>query len=984
MSTDQDIILQIQDELGTQVKPAPLHQVNEYYRSLITSSKYSQNKSGRITGLLLMVEKVTDPLLNLIKELTELQVLNITGARKVSGNLNLLHELWELQHLIFTGSNLSDISFISEMRGLKKLCIRGTSRVKSFSALSQLTGLKELDLVDNHQVKDFSFLSKMKGLTRLDLDSNKLEDVFFLAGLQNLEYLFLSGNQLIDVSCLSELKNLKYLFLSNNQLTDVSVLAEMENLTRVFLHGNLLTDVSFLSVLENLNYLRLENNQITDVSFLSGMTALTNVNLENNPIQNPPPEIVEQGLEAIQNYFSERESQGTDQLYEAKVLLLGEGGAGKTTLLRRLYKPHLSMPDENETTKGIDIHKHEYSLANGKTMRLNVWDFGGQEIYHATHQFFLTKRSLYILLDDTRKDHRTVQDEGFKYWLEAVELLGDKSPVLIFQNEKGGRSKDIDMRGIKGRFPNVMERYAGNLEFPTGTKGIREAVELFSQQLQHIGEKLPAKWVNIRKDISNMAKAHPFIPIDKYYSTYASHLELDKDKALFLSDYLHDLGVFLHFQDDELLKRIVILQNEWATDAVFMILDNEKVKSQQGRFDQADCAEIWKDSKYSDMRPELLALMLKFELCYELHDQKPKKWLAPGLLPISMPERFDHWKDAGDLVLRYEYDFMPRGIINRLMVRMNRYVCQPELSWRNGAYFEMDEAELLAQVSASGKEIILRARGVRKKDLMVVISEDLDAINQLFPGLTDKLTIKIPCICNTCKTSISPAFYASGQLRKRMKAGKSEVECPDSFEDVLIGDLLYGAGFIQVTDVRNKDVLIMREISGMFSRMEKAQSENFEKLKEGQQRLEENQETILSKLSDHDRRLIQIAGLTGNAHLRLGDLLHKINEGAISNEKMEQAIDLIEQGVIQKLDEMPEKIQEIWKETLALEKAITAQEAEAQEGKKVKSTGAKLKMRIPILGPLLFYEEEIQVPSALGLQELKAQLKDIFMGRAMF
>ena len=78
---------------------------------------------------------------------------------------------------------------------------------------------------------------------------------------------------------------------------------------------------------------------------------------------------------------------------------------------------------------------------------MNVWDFGGQQIYHATHQFFLTRSSLYVLLDDTRKDHKSANDEGFKYWLEAIELLSDRSPVLIFQNEKGGRSKIIDEAG---------------------------------------------------------------------------------------------------------------------------------------------------------------------------------------------------------------------------------------------------------------------------------------------------------------------------------------------------------------------------------------------------------------------------------------------------------------------------------------------------------------------------------------------------------
>jgi GTPase SAR1 family protein len=145
------------------------------------------------------------------------------------------------------------------------------------------------------------------------------------------------------------------------------------------------------------------------------------------------------------------------------VLILGEGGAGKTSLLRRLYLKNLNLPQEEESTKGIDIHRHEFVNREGRPFWLNVWDFGGQHIYHATHQFFLTKRSLYILVDDTRNNNKTVHDEGFKYWLEVIEALSERSPVLIFQNEKAGRSKDIDEAGIKGRFPNVINVYCGNL-----------------------------------------------------------------------------------------------------------------------------------------------------------------------------------------------------------------------------------------------------------------------------------------------------------------------------------------------------------------------------------------------------------------------------------------------------------------------------------------------------------------------------------------
>ena len=196
--------------------------------------------------------------------------------------------------------------------------------------------------------------------------------------------------------------------------------------------------------------------------------------VEDCPLVIPSPEIIEQGNEAILNFFEAQDQQGTDTIYEAKLLIVGEGGAGKTSLCRRLLDPTKPLPGEDGSTKGIEIHRFDFPMENGKKFRINVWDFGGQEIYHATHQFFLTKRSLYILLDDTRKDHQTIHDKGFKYWLEVIDLLGEDSPILIFQNEKTGRSKEIDFAGIKGKFEQVKEKYAGDLIESSAAEAIKK------------------------------------------------------------------------------------------------------------------------------------------------------------------------------------------------------------------------------------------------------------------------------------------------------------------------------------------------------------------------------------------------------------------------------------------------------------------------------------------------------------------------------
>ena len=220
--------------------------------------------------------------------------------------------------------------------------------------------------------------------------------------------------------------------------------------------------------------------------------------------------------------------------------------------------------------------------------------FWREQIYHATHQFFLTQRSLYVLLDDTRKDYKSVSDEGFKYWLDLIDVFGGHSPTLIFQNEKSGRSKAIDLTGIRQRYDNVKELYAGNLEMRDAVERVRDGIEYFASHLGHIGQELPAYWLRVREEIETLAAETAYIPVEKYFEVYGKHIEMDEKKALLLSRYFHDLGVFLHFQDDDLLKRTVILQNEWATEAVFRILDDEEVKKKRGRFNREDCARLWK------------------------------------------------------------------------------------------------------------------------------------------------------------------------------------------------------------------------------------------------------------------------------------------------------------------------------------------------------------------------------------------------------
>ena len=114
-------------------------------------------------------------------------------------------------------------------------------------------------------------------------------------------------------------------------------------------------------------------------------------------------------------------------------------------------------------------------------------------------------------------------------------------------------------------------------------------------------------------------------------------------------------------------RATVILKPEWGTDAVYKALDDETVIRNKGRFTQTDVARIWCESKYAHMHMELLRLMTNFKLCYSIKDGS--EYIAPQLLIKNQPSY--EWNDRDNLIMRYTYEFMPKGIITQFIVAVH-------------------------------------------------------------------------------------------------------------------------------------------------------------------------------------------------------------------------------------------------------------------------------------------------------------------------
>ena len=741
-------------------------------------------------------------------QLTNLQSLDLSGL-KLSSLPDSLGQLTNLQSLDLRSTNLSSLpDWLGQLTNLQSLNLRSTNLSSLPDWLGQLTNLQSLDLSYNNLSRLPDWLGQLTNLQSLYLSFTKLSRLpDWLGQLTNLQSLYLSDNNLSRLpDWLGQLTNLQSLDLSRLNLSRLpDSLGQLTNLQSLDLRSTNLSSLpDWLGQLTNLQSLDLSANNLSSLpETIVTLPHLRLLYVAKNPITEPPPEQLGKALrhtfetvnlEAVRRYYAQLQRAGQTFFYEAKLLLIGEGGAGKTSLARKLLDETASLPPPDDSTEGIDIHTWEFPVPNASslpkqsdpvsnlqslistppTYQANIWDFGGQSVYHATHQFFLSKRSVYVLLADTRRQHTDFYD-----WLRMQETFGQDSPILLLKNKNrqhGNQFVIENLPQLQERFPNlakIIEVDLNNIPHEEAWPDLLHYLQKQLMSLDHIGVPRPKTWVAVRQALRDDKRDS--ISRRQFLELCQDHQISDELDALQLSDYLHHVGDILHFEDDPVLADLVILKPTWALDAVYRVLDNAEVSANWGQFSRQQLRHLWHEAKYENHREQLLRLMQKFKLCYQLQ-HVPDNFIAPQLLAPETPP-YTWQGDAEDLQLRYRYPiFMPRGLLSRAIVSLHHRIETQELVWRAGVILRDDyaRAELL-ELRGEG-EIRLRVTGSNKRDLLMEIARALDELHR---GFSNKLKYEklVPCRCDTCRAATTPHFFALAKLLERLSYRKETIEC---------------------------------------------------------------------------------------------------------------------------------------------------------------------------------------------------------------
>ena len=758
----------------------------------LTKLSLSKNQISQLPAEITKLTNLTTLSLssNQLSELpVEIRMLaNLTTLSLSSNQLSELPaeigNLTNLTTLSLKRNQLSELPIeIGNLTNLTTLSLNGGQLSELPIEIGNLTNLTTLSLNESQLSELPAEIGNLTNLTRLSLRRNQLSKLpAEIGNLTNLTTFSLSRNQLSELPAeIGNLTNLTRLSLWRNQLSELPAeIGNLTNLTMLSLKRNQLSELpAEIGNLTNLTTLYLNENQLSELpAEITQLANLATLDLNGNPLKSPPPEIAEKGVQAIFEYLRRLPEKET-LVNEAKMILVGQGDVGKTCLAKRLIYDKFI---EDKTTEGIDILKWGITAPTDEKeeIKLNVWDFGGQDIYHATHQFFLTKRSVYLLVWNARKAR---DYEHIYYWLHTIEAFGEDSPIILVLSKLNERNGDLNMPDLREKFPQIVDLYKVDSEDGKGIPALKDIISNTTWQLPHMQTPWIDSWFRVREHLEKMGK--DWIGYSEFCEICHSE-GLDKKQIDILDEYLHDLGVIIHFQDIK-LQDMVILKPEWATNAVYKILDTDAVKERDGILLHSELGQIWDAGIYpQNVYPKLLELMNKFELAYELPDKRSH--LVAELLPSSEPE-FE-WDAADNLCFYYRYDFLPAGLITRFIVRLHEDLEEKsdgtQLCWREGAVLCRDGTRAFVRVRPLEKLIEINVDGSDKKELLTIIRYQFDEINKSIKKV--KITKEIPCNCsNDCSYQ-----FDYERLLAAKKRGKDTVECQLSWEDVPISLLLDG------------------------------------------------------------------------------------------------------------------------------------------------------------------------------------------------
>eukprot|EP00111_Clytia_hemisphaerica_P018945 TCONS_00056027-protein len=588
--------------------------------------------------------------------------------------------------------------------------------------IEKIITYKKLNLGWNHLTRLPSNMNRLANLVRLNLQKNRLQNipgyVFTLPALRNLN---LSGNLIQKLPIVEWSPSLNILDLKDNLLITFPENIKGATIEYLNIANNKLETfplgICSITTLRNLDIS--DNKDIRELPIELGyLSKLVDFTFKGLVIKDPPTN-VQRPAKTLISHLRAR-LRAAEPYYCMKLLIIGQAAQGKTTLMHRL-KGDVNYSDDI-STQGIDIQEIKLprkAFGNQQTQfTFRVWDFAGQDDYYATHQCFLSRRSLYLLIWDSQELSNGVN--GLKLWLDnlttrvpgaTIIVIGtmlDKVPPGVLQKNFVPHMREAvenlftsDARYYKINLAGV-EFVSSNVKYKDYSKmmeGLRQLIYQVASEMEYcdprngkptgdliMGEKIPHSYRLFedrlrerQREKAQETKGIPILMRDEFMmlaKESPNNNEKDRLHSEDIADvtkFLHNIGTILHYNDPNYdLKDMYFINPSWLCRLMSKIITvdavHARIKNGILSIDDLKNFIIRDDIDFPNMfYNRYLRLLFRFQIACPIDSNRV---LVPSKLPEGSARIVKEPAQTTLLIRRHTFHCIPFGFWERFVSRL--------------------------------------------------------------------------------------------------------------------------------------------------------------------------------------------------------------------------------------------------------------------------------------------------------------------------
>lgn len=656
------------------------------------------------------------------------------------------------------------------------------------------------------KAKKIIIQSKEENVTSVDISRLKINDLTILDGFTDIELLYCYKTEIFDLTPVSYLKRLTFFNCSHTPVAELGPLKGHAKLSHLYCYNTSISDITPLVDCKNLESLNISGNRI--LNFPTEILKNQKLNeiiafgsrIDTVPSEELSASYSDNCLDRLKSYYIDLDSDG-QTLNRLKIIIIGNGQVGKSQIRRWIVSgcPEFSVFDSGEpSTHGIIVENGALILDNDSVyddgaIETNVWDFGGQDIYHGTHALFVNTRAIFVVCWNTEQEYSKSQEldgcvfynRPLEYWLNYVkELSGRDNPVVIVQTncERDDQDKDLSdlISGYDENF-DFLEFCQFSAVTARGGHHLRNLICRSSEQIA-MNHGIPVvgrgrlKVLNTIEEGRNLCGgiADPIMSREEFDIICEAAGGIISSEHLL--EFFHNSGVIFYRQ--EFFEDHLILNLNWAFSAIYAVFNRggiyQQISRTNGRFyrDQLSSG-VW--SKYTEGDQALfLKLMESCGIIFVLYqgngNQLDAIYVAPELLPdrANVKDRIEAvWRGSADCEASLTYNFLHEGVIRNVIARVGGYAGLTGEYWRHGVLFFERNTKSLAIIEASydenhrGGALRISCREGYAKELMGrLVSEirDISCRLGLFPEVKTSVTeaLRLAKRANEVELDIGP------------------------------------------------------------------------------------------------------------------------------------------------------------------------------------------------------------------------------------